>query len=896
MLLLFVSIFNMYVLGVINLKYILDRACFDLDHTVKKLIALALSPLITSWIWLQSIRIFPHQSIEYYIWGIFLMYFALALTFVFKSRYSHNPVLLIDFKDLGQKIWSFRKQIMVSTLCLIPVLLHYLYFPLIENDAIEYFYMAKIITTITDVSWYPNLEGSKAYGLLAPFSHPMGYPAFLSLHMVGLDDYLGPDYKAILLPAKIACVYYPILTVLMIVNILHGEERHNTARWGLLLYFSTPLLIHYVVRCHIDPYRIALMTLSAIVLHQSLIKKYAIGNVVLLGIICGFSWFFHTSGALNALIIFAILCIWVLCKYGLFRAITTGVICSVACLAIVAADLYQIYQVLGTIAGDNGNIQTIRENIGNYEIYWQQMRGIEGLPQKILTLFRTFYEVKYWGFLYIFGLMGIVFYRKEIFSSRPSILRTLLIIIGFFYIIAFTATLIGIDTFVFNARYLMQPIAILIVFGALFISNICARSKILQIIFTSFFLFLGACVLIYDLQSVRDWKLLFASEQGKMSNNKSALASLLEYINHNKLYENGKALVLRKEVLHYSRLPIYHIYDARVVGLAQAENMHSLKQKMSDLGIKYIINTYYQDPFITKSAIADLLHNTNMVNEIYSNSLYDLIAVKPHEQPHLLTTHDGIEKEMVELIPDYHTKESMGNVIYFEKSGDDYFAQMNLRHNVPRFTASRVDYSWEIIADSPTKIKIEFGYVDPQDIKIFDTNRIKEIVLDKGVNQIKMSYNVDFFSHYARTRITHSQRKKIKIIHSRKNLRDAKVLINQHLKIPLYYYTLDGSGKRSYTLQDGKGIFDAQGGKFYIGTMSQLNYRPIKIVLSGEGTVCTVKNQSIFGYITQVFRDRCFNSSPNIPIEVLIPPRMMLYITDTEPEQQFRVHSVDYYE
>ncbi|MCE2992131.1 MAG: hypothetical protein LW825_04330 [Candidatus Jidaibacter sp.] len=897
MALLLISLINIYFLGTVNLKQIINRYCPEIDKIFQILAALSLSPFITSWIWLQLIRFFPHHTHHTYISAIFALYLCIFLVFLIKdwssNKYMDSWSTLIE---KIQKVKEYKWHLAFAIFCVILIIANYFYAPLVENDSTEYFYMAKIILTKSDVSWYPNIAAHDSFGLLAPFTHPLGYPAFLSLHLVGIDDYLGPNYNAILLPAKIACLYYPLLTILIIIYILHLLKKQHASIWALMLYISTPIVLHYIIKCHIDPYRIAFMTLSVVMLHHVLSTKYSYANLFLLAITCGLAWFIHTSGALNVFIIFFILSLANWHKYDLTTAIKTGLFCSCICIFIVAPDLYQMYKALGTIAGDVGNIPVIRNNLKEYQEFWQVMRGLKDSNEKLATLLRTFYEVKYWGLLYFLGILGMLASYRNIFTKNYNLLQLLFLSVALFYAIALIATLAGIDTFVFNLRYLMQPVAIVVVFASISLADFLQNKKITRFGAIIFFICSISIVGLRNLRDVTSFQIIAKSEHEKMANDSSNLANLIAYISQNQLDKMGKAIVLRQgETLQYSKLSIYHAYDSRIAFLANINDVETLKHELRKLNIRYVINTFYQDPFITSTQLANLLPKQIV---LYSDSYYKLHDLRV----------PAIEKNHVpdsKLHLKFQAQENAEEQVYLEKFGEDYHILKTAISPSNISSAKNISYKFEIEAKSPSKVNIEVITALSTNTQLNDTISLTEFVLKKGLNKIELSVPITNFSPYVRCKIVSSAKDKIIIKSASKKLYNYRYITNENIRVPIFSQSPNRKQEVCYL---GEGECHLSGDRNIDFSVIPVNTvaknKQLSLRVSGEGTICyggkstieRIKEALLLGSIEMMGNGNCQETSQQYISTIFMYPGETISFNQSSSSKGLTIHSTDYYD
>ena len=810
----------MYVLGVYLLISGFNVYFKELNLRTRTILAFTIAPLLTSWIWLQMLRILPHQNHLLYVSAIFSIYAILAALFTKYREPSLNALLPIT------TLKKYSKEVIVCSFIVTLSILHYLYLPLMENDPLEYFYMAKILLSTADASWYPSVSAENSYGITAPFTHPLGYVSFIALNMVGIEDYIGQNYEAILISSKLACLYYPILTIFTIAHILHIANKQKAIIWSILLYFSIPLVMHYIVKCHVDPVRIAFMLVSSLLLYELMRSQYRYKNVVLLGLICGFSWFVHSSGILNAFIIFAIYCLFVWRTRGFKLGFITGLICVISSAPVIVVDLYKIYSVLGSILGDTNNIEVIRNHIDDYNIFWAAMRGTTG----IFNLLRTFYEIKYWGIVYFLGVIGIALNLKHL--KELNILSVIFTVFALFYLTAFIATALGFGVFIFNPRYLMQPIFVMVIFSAILISEALKNKKYIRIAFTSVFIMIAAALILREFTTIRSIISISLTERDKLQNVYQPFAELVKFINQNN-QNDGRYIVLRQgEMLHYANAPIYYVYDQRIAYLADIKNIESLNQESEKLGIKYLLNTYYQDPFITKSLFSKIAEN-------------EPIYVNPHYA--LYNAFNSSKNESINFKDIPYNVFLSGSAIRIEESRKPIFYSTNIKLTSYKKAPSTSLY--HIAIESPNTSKVSFSTHDYiSGVPVFQ----REYILEKGINKINISLSNSTESD-AYLSFTYNN-KNIKILGFSKASIDYQDTTNHNMTLPIKYYTKANVFQTNPTVtcfleNSACTIKLLNTDNIFIDLQNLNPFKTVKISASGSGKMCIRDKSSILSSI-----------------------------------------------
>lgn len=837
----------------------------DLNATTRTIIALTISPLVASWMWIQMIRLIPHQ--DHFIYVSLILCTDIALILWLRRYYKPSLTNIKEF-DFSQ----YTKELLLCCLIIILSIVHYIYLPLMDNDPLEYFYMAKILLSTADSSWYPSVSADSSYGIVAPFTHPLGYISFIALNMVGIEDYIGANYEAILISSKIACLYYPLITAFTLAHVLNTANKQKAIIWAILLYFSIPLVMHYIVKCHVDPMRIALMLISSLLLYELLRSQYRDQNVILLGFLCGLAWFVHSSGILNAFIIFAIYSLFVWHKHGFKLGFITGIICIACLFLVVGIDLYKIYSVLGSVLGDTNNIEVIRNHINEYNVFWDVMRDSNG----IFNLLRTFYEIKYWGIVYFLGVIGIFLNRKTL--KECNILSVLFATFALFYLIALLATALGFGVFIFNPRYLMQPLYVMVIFGAIFLSDILFKRKYISIGLTSVFILVTIACITREFYTIKSYSKIELTEHAKLKNVNQPFAKIAEFINQNSKNLSSYVVLRQGEMLHYTTVPFYYVYDKRIAYLVDIKDINIFNKELEKLDIKYLLNTYYQDPLVTKSLFANVTGNT----PLYENDLYALY----HASDNAHLKHNNWRDVS------YLLSQDRTHTFITETGAAD-------THDIEHVDSKRPStslYHFEIEADQPKKIVLSIYVMKNNGLLSTLPLSKKEYVLTAGNNEINTSFSSNISVDNLRLR-AHYPNNGVKILKFTKAFSDYKNITNSSIRYPINY-SEDKNNRLCFLSNSICTIQPFNGNQINIAIPNADPYKTIRIRILGNGLICKKNKSPILRFIDFGNTGReCKELSPYHEQNILYKPiDSEIFITPYSSTTPINITSVEYNE
>ena len=421
------------------------------------ILSIIIGPLLTSWMFIQFIRFCPYYSDLTYI--SLLTITALTLLLILRPNLK-NLFPRPTFASFQLFTRYDRMALLAIVITVSFVFFYFLAFSFIENDPLDYLFLAKLILEKKTVDFYPAMDGINTHGMIAPFTHPLGFPGFFAINMLGIAD-----YNLAVFAVKLACGYYLIVSLIFFTYISREFGCRNIYI-ASLIYISTPCILLLTIRCHIDPYRILLFTLSTFTACK-ILKKITEAEFILLGVVTGLSWFIHSSGILNLFITVGLLCLYTVFNKGFLTSIKLGLWALLGCLVILTADLLQIYKATGRILGDTENIEVITLLLKHYQNFWYAFREIGNVKSNIIRFNVLFLQIQLFGITYTIFIMAVSFIFIKIRSLQLNEVQIFaLLAISAFYGIAILLTLINVQVFIFNPRYLLQPIGLICLFAA----------------------------------------------------------------------------------------------------------------------------------------------------------------------------------------------------------------------------------------------------------------------------------------------------------------------------------------------------------------------------------------------------------------------------------------------
>ncbi|MBA4118897.1 MAG: hypothetical protein C0514_08405 [Candidatus Puniceispirillum sp.] len=453
------KVFNVFLFMPFFVKKLFDKAAVKLDFTI--FYSYALSICLISWLYVLLLRVIPYQSHAFYIVSTALP-FVLFFIYHYKEAYGFCARLYCSLKymDIQNKIFAY-----LFFLVVVLIVLNYFNMPVLGNDSLQYIYLSKLINSLHDVSFYPSTSPVDLRGFIAPWSHPLGYPGLLAYAQLGLTD----QHDAVL---KLFSLSALLMTAFGMATCLFPKDRRADF-FGATLLVATPLVFGGQLEVHVDTTRILMFFASFLFLYDYMKNasgsdsiQYDVKAFLILGILNGYGCFMHSSGILTyVMCIGSYLFVFLFRHRAAFfdvsflrRQVILISLSTCVMLLIISIDLYKTIKVHGRILSDLENIKIYSYLKSDYASYLQLSRGLDDLSTKIVSgLGRIFTDIDLFGAGYILYLLILPFAVKNMLAKKELSIETMSHLnVLLFFSLALTCTFIGINTFVFNPRYLLQ--------------------------------------------------------------------------------------------------------------------------------------------------------------------------------------------------------------------------------------------------------------------------------------------------------------------------------------------------------------------------------------------------------------------------------------------------------
>jgi len=358
--------------------------------------------------------------------------------------------------------WGFFLALLIDSLAV----------PLIQNDALEYATVGRILFDTRDLASYPVLQPQQhASGFYGPWTHP---PLYVSLLTLGFAIQGGSEQPLLMRFVAPWCLAGAAACVAALAR-WANPARPNDGPLAALLLVSTPMLFLGAASALIDTLPVLGLTLAftALAALTGAWWRRALG----LGVMLGLALWTHSQAVLVPLLTLPLLGVqgrgrWV---KRLPAAMMAGVLALAVALVIGAAPYMRNMSLFGSPISDNPIVFALPSL--DWASYFKVQRGLAS-PAELVQygLLKPWFAVEAYAFVFWLALLALPVWwvqRRQplaLVLDEGEQLRPLALgVVGLYLAGAVMAALLGIDLMVRNERYMLilLPPAALLAAGAL---------------------------------------------------------------------------------------------------------------------------------------------------------------------------------------------------------------------------------------------------------------------------------------------------------------------------------------------------------------------------------------------------------------------------------------------
>jgi hypothetical protein len=357
----------------------------------------------------------------------------------------------------------------------VALLIDSLAVPLIQNDALEYATVGRILFDTRDLASYPVLQPQQhPSGFYGPWTHP---PLYVSLLGLGFAIQGGSEHPLLMRFVAPWCLAGAAACVAALAR-WANPARPNDGPLAALLLVSTPMLFLGAASALIDALPVLGVTLAftALAALSGTWWRRALG----LGAMLGLALWTHSQAVLIPLLTLPLLLVQPVLgrkrtAARLPQAILTGALALAVALAIGAAPYVRNVGLFGSPISDNPIVFALPSL--DWASYFKVQRGLAS-PAELVQygLLKPWFAVEAYALVFWLALLALPAWRVQrrqplvLVQDEGEQLRPLALgVVGLYLAGAVFAALVGVDLMVRNERYMLilLPAAALLAAGAL---------------------------------------------------------------------------------------------------------------------------------------------------------------------------------------------------------------------------------------------------------------------------------------------------------------------------------------------------------------------------------------------------------------------------------------------
>jgi 4-amino-4-deoxy-L-arabinose transferase-like glycosyltransferase len=535
--------------------------------------------------------------------------------------------------------------------------LNAVFLPLIQNDALEYASVGRILFESRDLLSYPAIHPeSTSSGFYGPWTHPPLYVALIYLSYVIQGHANEPGLMRLIAP------WFLVAAVFALITLGRLASRQTGLLSGILL-ISTPLLFLGADSALIDALPVAgmVLLLVALVGLQAKQPRYSltVGSVV------GMALWTHSQ----AILFLPLMAAGLLIQGGLLnlRRTLASVAWAIGAALLVGGGYYlRNYFLWGSLISDSPAVVGIDPS--GWQTYFSYARGLDHFFARLqYGLFKGWFCFEAYGPLFWLGIGGIAAFLCSIprtklravvdegVARETEIMQVQWTCFIFFitYLLGTAISIIiGSDLMIKNERYLLVMAPVMSIFGGLLVKKgLGSALKQIGDSNAKFFtrdlnLF---CLLVAIVTALVAWFYLTVFYRWKdlpfiffnQSTTEEALSTLqkrswfykilsfypntaLAQANAFLLPKGEPILGLRPADLFYSSQKMTSYLDPSLIYFYSKDEPEKALNELKLLKIRYVQMPDYFTPPVLNSTLSKILGNPNQSDLVYNNHGYQI--------------------------------------------------------------------------------------------------------------------------------------------------------------------------------------------------------------------------------------------------------------------------------
>lgn len=495
---------------------------------------------------------------------------------------------------------------------------------LVQNDALEYAMVGRILYETGDLHSYPVLDAhASASGFYAPWTHPPFYVALAYLSYALQASAADTHLFRLIMP-------WCLIAAALCVAAVGRRVSRETGLLAALICISTPMLYLGAASAQIDPLPV-LGFAVAFAAFVSLDSASPIRRGIACGLPLGLSLWTHSQAILYPALLLPLLLLTPASKPLLDRvpgAVKSGAIALLVAALIGGAPYVRNYFLFGTPISDNPTVFAYEPLRWDDFFKWQ--RGL-GHVQEIVQygILKGFFAVEMYSVGFWLALLGMpialagLWARLRAGNARAATialcLPAALVVILVYFGGTVLSTLLGIDVMIRNERYLLVLMPCVAVLGAAGVHQglaVDGRSwqRVRSLVLIGLTVALAAQLVALEFYRQRIVR-HYAGDAPTASDAEASSAS--EYLRRH-TPRDAKVLALRPADMFFAERRMVSYLDPQLMPFYREQQPDTAFRALRDIGISYVQLPDYALPPIYNSQLMRILADPS-----YSELLYD---------------------------------------------------------------------------------------------------------------------------------------------------------------------------------------------------------------------------------------------------------------------------------
>jgi len=582
---------------------------------------MSLAPFLFGVLSLIALFLFPNYKHNIHFLFILITEGLLVLIAFLGVREGFQKRQLSLFKKLD---FIEKLAILLLLLFLLCLLVNSIFFPLTQNDSLEYATVGRILFEKPDLSNYPVLNSElNTSGFYAPWTHPPLYAAMIYTSYLFQGD---AEYAGLM---RLISPWFAFCGVALTFAIGSLITRRVGLFSGIFL-ISTPLFFLGSDSALIDSLPILglLLGFSSIVA----IKSPSVKSGIIQGTLLGLAMWTHSQS-----ILFLPLCIVCLFVFGRgkikYNFLKQCVVLVTVCIFIAAFPYLRNILIYGTLVSDSNTIYQL--STLEWSAYFREARGINSFTAILqYGIFKGWFAIEYFGFIFWLMIFALIYLLPLITKlSFKNILDKFQIVVLSFGIVCtyllgiIVSIFFGLDIMIRNERYWLVILPFVSIIAGWFYS-VCIDHKsknlflnIIRLVMIFSFVFL----IMLQFTIFATYRFLATSTSIRQILNpleeKQLRFSELQSMSFLKKYTRKNAVIYATQPanMFYSARKMVSYLDPRLLNFYLSTNPQEGMKILKRLGITHIYITDYSLPIFYNSQLMNIVANPSVTKLIYSS-------------------------------------------------------------------------------------------------------------------------------------------------------------------------------------------------------------------------------------------------------------------------------------